>query len=890
MRRRSWQLVGEEKAVFSRTVAIVTGRMETRATLEWAVSLSANQIGEREAIHAALDHPKNANIKEPWRSAWALIIEGFQSGSVNRMDLDVGGHDLIQNIRNGDKSAFLINEAVELVRPRLKVETRRILEDLYGKSSKPPKHWQDLLSVSMVSGRAHGDLFAALAESGDARLLVNLAHNLRTVVQNGFNLGRRIGWDGRRDWRMGSLYRAYYIPGQDPNGNDRDPDKFHDGIAPSVKFLHAVLERLCEVNAELAKPFVEDLRRSDVPIENRIWTALSRKSTVALDAEIAEFIIVLDRAKFWDIQNENPEFVEVRVVRFNEFSISHQKKILTRVRQGPPRSIWRNSDVSAEEFSRIKDYWVAKELKRLHLAGANLPSQEQTWLDDNVGRFPEIQEMESLDFGFRVGPRVQRVAAQPDQRFASMQGSKRLDALEAALGENRDGPNAEGWMRETINIEVITHDLKRLDVDINQYPTIMSRICRYLRPTEGDNQLGRDVLGLLLNLDGKNLRLVVSEASDWLRKWTRELKDEDRVPGFWLRLWEAALAEYVPHEAREEGETSEHWMIVTTIWDLTTALILLCPNLKDRPRPFDKGALRSMRNALEQAEGETSLIARYVLVGELSYFNSADEQWTRSYLIDPLLNLDEPALWESLSQTNPTKELLDTLGPSIAKKSIDTRLKRDVKEALAARLVTDMLLALMEGANPAIKSSNLTNMLRMVDGEVRAHAANGISRFIEYWTGPADRKPENGARDPAQFFADVVSPFLSGVWPKDAHLVTPGVSEAFAGIPALSGSAFSDAVVAIEHYLIPFDCWSLYDFGMHSKSEDKSFGENLSVIIDTEEAAKALLTLLDKSVGQSDEAIVPHDLSAALEQVKKISKESAKSPIFRRLSTQARKR
>ncbi len=116
-------------------------------------------------------------------------------------------------------------------------------------------------------------------------------------------------------------------------------------------------------------------------------------------------------------------------------------------------------------------------------------------------------------------------------------------------------------------------------------------------------------------------------------------------------------------------------------------------------------------------------------------------------------------------------------------------------------------------------------------------------------------------------------------------MATPGVSGALAKLPATSREAFADAVEVIERFLVPFDCWSMLDYGLYGKDD----GETELSIIDDEIKARKLLRLLDLTVGTSETAVIPRDLTDALDKIRSVAGTLVDYPEFRRLSTAARR-
>jgi hypothetical protein len=106
-----------------------------------------------------------------------------------------------------------------------------------------------------------------------------------------------------------------------------------------------------------------------------------------------------------------------------------------------------------------------------------------------------------------------------------------------------------------------------------------------------------------------------------------------------------------------------------------------------------------------------------------------------------------------------------------------------------------------------------------------------------------------------------------------------------ADLPATSRGAFAPAVDAIQRFLVPFDTWSLLDYGLFG---DDGGEPKLSKIDDPEKAA-AFLRLLDCTIGTAQSAVIPYDLGAALAQIEKVAPGLVPDPIFRRLATAARR-
>ena len=120
--RPRWANLNElDRAAFRATIAFLNGRLEERATVDWALRLKPNDTIKRLALLDLIDSPEGRKISEPWRSAWRLIEESWNNPAVED-HASTGAYDVQHRLRAGDRSGSLVTAIVELVAPRLKVE------------------------------------------------------------------------------------------------------------------------------------------------------------------------------------------------------------------------------------------------------------------------------------------------------------------------------------------------------------------------------------------------------------------------------------------------------------------------------------------------------------------------------------------------------------------------------------------------------------------------------------------------------------------------------------------------------------------------------------------------------------------------------------------------
>lgn len=117
-----------------------------------------------------------------------------------------------------------------------------------------------------------------------------------------------------------------------------------------------------------------------------------------------------------------------------------------------------------------------------------------------------------------------------------------------------------------------------------------------------------------------------------------------------------------------------------------------------------------------------------------------------------------------------------------------------------------------------------------------------------------------------------------------------GVSRRFSCLPAVSGGAFAEAVDQVARFLVPFDCRSLLAYGFNESGLSEHFGmPRLSDAVDDSPKAHALLRLLDLTVGESQDAVIPDDLGIALDRIESRAPMLTSDPAFQRLAAAARR-
>jgi hypothetical protein len=905
-----YRLNEQEQLSLRVSLAFLSGRLKEVSTLNWALSLIQDIEIKRQAIAGLLTRSDASELTEPWRKAWRLVEESWRSQPLQQNSANE--YLIRRRLNAGERSGSVLNAIVDLVRPQLEVKPFSAFHLRTVKTRRRPREVSDIFFVTLTSGTLDDPLVLGIGELDDVLFLTSLGNALDAAVIEGLDIGRRIGWDGkRRSWTLGLLKRVYYVAaGNLPHG-ENEPDRYHTGIAPSVKLLSMVVTRLLELDPSLGKRFVDRWKLRDSPIHKRLWAAFSRYSEVTDAEELAQWLTALDDREFWDLFGY-PEVFEVRAIRFREFGLELQHVFLERIVKGPPRSQW-PKNVTKKVFEEARLYWVARELKRLQIAGAELPEGIRVWFESLLARFADLARMSSTTYGFWGSAKAEWVAPSPDIRFDSLFGLQRLRSLESALAltrQSRDDNPAGGaadWIRQGGNTTKLIDDLESTSDAGAAYPLVWDQLGWAQKPEEnaevaqdaGALQQAQRMLALLLRLPSETLAKGIEGISHWLSSWEHSLMGQDAAWALWFKLWPIAVA--VTNSRKSEGgptdlntvaQSTDHRepqdldTLNTPAGRLVGSFIAACYEIgRDKARFQESPVLRAMRDQIMQATGRSKLIAQHRMIETLEYFLAMDTEWTQSNLLEPL-STGEPdtlALWRALARRTQFFDVLRFIGEQMVLRAVDLRLGRETRQSLVFSIVVESLRAYLDGRDPAVNHEKVQQMLRSVEDELRAYGAGAIQRFVVEVAAKTSDQPV--PLSAAGVFRVAASPFLTQVWPKERSLTTPGVARALADLPATAQEAFAEAVEVIDRFLVPFDCWSLLDFGLHGEMAGVA---KLAVIDDTTKAA-AFLRLLDRTIGTSETATIPYDLGDALTQISSVAPSVTSSGAFRRLATAARR-
>lgn len=472
-------------------------------------------------------------------------------------------------------------------------------------------------------------------------------------------------------------------------GETDDSDAFHQGIAPSVKLLFAVVAQIAELDRAVAVGFVWRWRAIDSVVHVRLWAAAARDPRLVPAKDVGTFLLGLEDIQFWEVQNF-PEIAEVRAVRFAELEPSMQKAITRRIRARPPRSLWRQMDPA--ERRRARQFWAVREMQRLVAARAQLSTADLAWLKENIAPYPDLAATE-VAVKSRKRVFVGSRHLNPDSMFDSLKGFDRLRALEEALGAGRRGwdddrsERAHDWIIQQGNVELVLDDLEAAKDGIDAFPRVWEQFgWAHKPPKQGEgapeNGARHDafrVLELLGNLSNQTLSDAIDGVCEWLSNWSAKVISSPLGLRIWTKIWPTAVAatnnasdsvddadlsvSVLAHDSDHEPKDLD--TLNTPVGKLVGVFLAGCPNLETAENAFGVGSPgRKMRDLVIDATDRSGLIVRTRLIEQIPYFLNADADWARKRLIEPLLSEDEASLplWRGIARQTHYGNVLKYIG------------------------------------------------------------------------------------------------------------------------------------------------------------------------------------------------------------------------------------
>lgn len=857
--------------IWRATRLFIDGRLTDPAILAWAAALEPRAGAERRAVRDAVFTQSDALV-EPYVTAWRCVIQAWRDGTAEDPDMSV--LEIREAIGRGVDPRLFLEAIVSLAAPRLRVRARNPLS--------PPVRGLPRTVGHLVAVDLEPDHHVRLSEVGladctDGRVWQELLDRAEGALFAALHLTDRLGLTWSANW----VARVYP---KDSEG-DSDPDEFRSTLVPILRLVSAALAKLAAVDPEAARVRLAGLATRPWPLARRLWAAAALDSALAGPDKIALWLTGLSDHELWNTY-QYPELAELRSARYSELTDGDRQAFEARVRRGPPVRLFRRGLTKARRDQRRRGDAFA-ELRRLQRGAGNLTEASQAWLTVNADLDPvwgtaDLYETDSVSYPPSERNRLDLTTSQAfadlDQGLTDepyVQGRGFLDSValhwDEILARLQENPALLVHGRLVGALAFTLRDSLGVDEDVNSEPVALRRVSDFV------------VLLGAVPVSARNA--AASGVAYWFEHGLERLPDDPRLPQLWLAYWpHAAAATNVRKEPGADwpfGEEPAAEKLATQaanspVGRMMYSYFRMFPTGEAALQAFDNPVLSRGRELIMASDGAAYRQALYRMLLQVRFLNRIDPAWTQAHLLGPLGRHDgvEPDVWDAISRIGllPSEDLVQ-ISEEMARRVSDSRLAPDVRARLAERLILPVAYALRDREPPPISLAALEQLLRLGGREVRAACARALTRFV------ADGDPPEAA------FRTAVLPILEGAWPKDRSAQSEDVADAFSPMPAAAGGALTEAVAALADLLMPFEVWSLWEYRLYRREDGTRELKHPA----SEPEARAILELLDRTIGDEEGVVVPHDLDVALAAVVEHWPKATRDRRYGRLSALARR-
>lgn len=891
-----------QKYKYHSTLKVLAGKLSNKKTVEWAAKLKPFQTNERNAVKALFKREMEEMSEEPWRKAWRIIFESWDTSLTDFNGLSK--YQLEEDLANQGTSIRLADRIAENLRPSLKVELKSKY-DRYYPLKKAIRKATDIVSVSVQSAKLMHPTSIKLNEIEDIFFLKRLADQLNSNLVWALDL---VNWLGTSNYLLGLIYRIDFVEVDEALGHEQgDIDKYSEGIAPTVKMLFAVVSRLIKLQPDKAMFYLDEWKSYDNEIHKRLYSNLLRIASKTKNYEVMNFIEELSTDQFWN-SFSFPEIALLRAEGFKYFDEEQKIRLVEYILKRPPVKYWPRIH-KGNDIENARNYNAFRELVRIRNAGNELGEKANNFLSLHKEQFIRLWNDPSLTIDFNNGVSVSGLTINLPNGLDILDSKARLKRLEDLLNSQSisfdDNPseNAARWIENTKNCKMILNDLVNESVNPNEHPSVLQKFLWAHTPRGEGNQeefVAERALSVKLfdKFESSLIEKIIYPLTVWIERWGKGFFDNVCGQNIWQKVWPFAVAatNKVNADVDKDELNVEVWgddkknpqdldtlnspvgMLVGTIFKNLDRLDSGEFNLDTDP------VLSKFMEIAINVEGRSKIILLHRLLEHLQYFHNVAPQLFEKYLL-PALREDSERnypLWRAIARQTLFRKVLINIKDDIPRKILSNELPTNAKKSLLFSVVIDCLHALKNKTNGQeidliFSKAKVLEILRRIDDDLRAHAANSIQRFIS-----EVKKPEGLGG--GSWFIEAAKPFIDEFWPKEMTLRSSGVAREFADLPASSKDYFLEAFETVKPFLMPFDCWSMHNFGFKNTEN----GDSIIEIIDIPNKAKALLDLLSKCIGETEDSTAPYELSEALKHIAKIDPTLKNNTKYKRLAAKAR--
>lgn len=465
-----------------------------------------------------------ANLPPLLAKSWALIIRHM--GAAKRSLVSNEWFEIARQLKRGDQSVSVVQRLSRALCPRLKIGKRLPWTD---SEDKTPERPSDLMSINYeVQDHVSSDEVLAawpsdVSAETDEALLLQLTIELNAAVADAIDVGVESN-------------EAYSTSDIDvPSVARHDQNEYHSGFQVIVRLMADIWTRLAAKSPDKAIAMAERWRDSPFRLMRRL--AMFSFPNPALRAKLgADMLIDLPSGELF-LTNSSVEVYRLIHARWTDFPSQKRHKILRRLREGPPRS-WFREGAEVDQYIDRSRFDIFSNMVR---DGFDIGPKARKLFADICARWPQWQPKPAEQAGFHMwfeGPR--EVRGDPE-KLAGV-ADNQLVAEARRITATADFMEGDSWQALCLSdpdraLRGLGATAANGDWPQEYWEQLLRSVSAY-----ADAETELEIAQLLLRWPHDGFEKLASAASSWLHGHTKTLPDGLLWP-LWDRIADATLIE-----------------------------------------------------------------------------------------------------------------------------------------------------------------------------------------------------------------------------------------------------------------------------------------------------------------------------------------------------------
>ncbi|WP_169054872.1 SIR2 family protein [Azospirillum sp. TSA2s] len=843
---------------------------------------------ELAALNRQVDD-QSASLTPRLRDFWSLLTTAAEES--RNGNADHYAYTLINRLREIAAAPDLadVPKIARFLRPQLHLSPRR---DWIDESDQAPAPFDPLAKV-ILSHRwnrfpEHRELVAALPPS--AGWLQALLRALEAEIDRLYRFDRQYHQANDRDWLSRTLHRVATDPRWPVRGEDRegdaDPDLYGAAHAQLVRVLSGAWTRLAEIDGPAAQRVASGWSFREELLFVRLFLHALVRDDLWTGTEVAQALSRVSDESFWF---ELAEAKTLAVTRWQHLTDRDRQVMEGRLLAGPPLSHCYGQ--TADDQRTSQRYHAARILDAIAQAGGHLSAPALELIAQTRETMPpdawEGRSSSTVVRSTMVGDGDAAV-------FDGLQGP----ALIAALLRHR---NERAIGSSDAALALIKQDPHRVLAALQaaEQPHLTGALWRQLlwRLDEADwlkAATAADRVAVLQAIAALPQEVMIDAAQAATHTVQRLLLstpgDDDRFLAdhqalaldVWRRLLEAALVQPVEEIAfaSNQGDRLMQAAVNSLPGDVAFLALLLADRCRKAPETYLtlRAAINGIEVNLLRLTGTRRMLAAARLMQWLSAATKTLPAATETMVVKPLLAREtqvENLVFIDLQALygHPwSADLLRRFEPLLLQEMVGQRLSSQGVARLVGQKTWRVLSRLAKAQEFGPEGGQMRAVLQQTTDQARVTAADTIGRWIQ--GVPAGER--------SGFWQDAAKPFLQRIWPFEAALRTPEVSERLGRLPAAFEDKFTDAVDTLRPLLVPFTLWDVGSLFLFTPGSTSPAGAAAWMERFAQDHWVAALELVGDVLGPSPSE-VPYNLADWLAALSVQAPQSGQDHRFKRL-------